>query len=126
MSQGLRLKEAAREAMRKAEVEAETVAVSAITGWEACLLEKLRRTGKIVGGDGQTWFYTMVQLLRLDILPVDERIAIGSRRLPGDFHQDPADRFIVATARLYDVPMITTDRKILSYAAQGHVRAIAC
>jgi PIN domain nuclease of toxin-antitoxin system len=46
--------------------------------------------------------------------------------LPGDFHNDPADRFLVATARVMGVALLTRDRKILDYAAAGHVRAIAC
>jgi PIN domain nuclease of toxin-antitoxin system len=45
--------------------------------------------------------------------------------LPEPFHQDPADRLIVATARLLDAPVVTVDRRILGYARLGHVAAIA-
>jgi hypothetical protein len=33
---------------------------------------------------------------------------------------------LVATARELDVPILTADRKILDYAASGHVQALAC
>lgn len=46
---------------------------------------------------------------------IDNRIAVEANRLPGDFHRDPADRLIVATARLLDVPLVTADTKILDY-----------
>jgi len=35
--------------------------------------------------------------------------------LPASFHRDPADQIIVATARLYDCPIVTLDEKILAY-----------
>ena len=56
----------------------------------------------------------------------DGDIAIEAAMLPGDFHRDPADRLLVATARLLDLTIVTSDAKILAYAAAGHVRAIAC
>ena len=49
---------------------------------------------------------------------------MDSVRLPGEFHADPADRLIVATARHRRVPLVTADRAILAYAAEGHVRVI--
>ena len=47
-------------------------------------------------------------------------------QLPGNLHGDPADRLLIATARELKVPLVTRDRRILDYAAQGHVDAIAC
>ena len=41
--------------------------------------------------------------------------------LPGDFHGDPADRIIVATARNKDLLLLTRDKKILSYAEEKHL-----
>ncbi len=42
-------------------------------------------------------------------------IAIDSCNLPGQFHPDPADRIIVATARLNNLTLLTKDQKILDY-----------
>jgi PIN domain nuclease of toxin-antitoxin system len=53
-------------------------------------------------------------------------VALSAAYLPGDFHRDPADRLLIATARELDVPLVTRDRRILDYAGQGHVDAIPC
>jgi PIN domain nuclease of toxin-antitoxin system len=116
----------AREALRIAEVGGVPLAVSAITGWESCLLEKRGKTGLSIGGDGEAWFGEAIRVIGLTVISIDARIAIASRRLPAPFHEDPGDRFIVATARILDIPIITSDHDILTYAALGHVRAIAC
>lgn len=52
--------------------------------------------------------------------------ALAAYELPEPFHKDPADRLIVALARLARAPVVTSDGRILDYAALGHVRAIAC
>jgi PIN domain nuclease of toxin-antitoxin system len=41
--------------------------------------------------------------------------AIESYELPGDFHKDPADRMLVATARELNCPLLTADELILAY-----------
>ena len=33
--------------------------------------------------------------------------------LPDDFHRDPADRIIVATARVHDATLLTRDKRII-------------
>lgn len=42
-------------------------------------------------------------------------ILIESTQLPGNFHRDPADQMIVATARILQYPLLTMDTKILAY-----------
>ena len=53
-------------------------------------------------------------------------IAVGRNGLPGQFHNDPADRIITATARVEGLTVATRDRQILDDAAQGYVSALAC
>ena len=55
------------------------------------------------------------------LMPITTAIAVEAYSLPGDFHKDPADRIIVATARIYDCPVVTIDTLILSYT---HVKVI--
>ena len=50
------------------------------------------------------------------LLSITPQIAIDSYSLPGNFHKDPADRIIVSTARMYDVPLMSVDEKILAYS----------
>ena len=50
---------------------------------------------------------------------------IASYALPDAFHRDPADRLIVATARVANAALMARDQRILDYAARGHLTAIA-
>jgi PIN domain nuclease of toxin-antitoxin system len=96
--------------------------LSSISVWEAILL---REAGRIeMKGSVQQWLSEARLKFPVHIVPIDERIALESRLLPGNFHQDPADRFIVATARTHDLFLATHDKRILDYSASGHVKAI--
>lgn len=53
-------------------------------------------------------------------------ILVQASFLPGVFHRDPADRILVATARILDLVLVTRDRAILTYGAEGHVKTLAC
>jgi PIN domain nuclease of toxin-antitoxin system len=54
-------------------------------------------------------------------VPMTHEVALESYALPGDFHRDPADRMLVATARLGGLTLLTADDLILAYP---HVEAI--
>jgi PIN domain nuclease of toxin-antitoxin system len=41
-------------------------------------------------------------------------------------HGDPGDRLIVTTARHLGLPIVTRDRRIVAYAAQGHAAVVPC
>ncbi len=78
------------------------------------------RLGRELSG----WIEDVLALPGVSLVAIEPAIAIDSVRLPGDFHADPADRFIVATARHLDAPLLTADRQILSYSAAGHVQTV--
>lgn len=63
----------------------------------------------------------VVSQIEEGFVAVDNEIAVKSTELPGEFHKDPADRIIVATARKLAAPLITVDDKIRAYP---HVRTI--
>jgi len=67
------------------------------------------------------WFSIALAEEGIILIPITPAIAIESYSLPGEFHKDPADRIIVATARTYDCPLMTNDGDILTYP---HVRLI--
>ncbi len=86
----------------------------------------LLRAPRRIGPDGQsmieTVFWRDEKLLSklfwdysLDKIGVDLDIMEEAYSLPEQFHQDPADRIIVASARLHSFQIITDDRKILDY-----------
>jgi PIN domain nuclease of toxin-antitoxin system len=97
-----------------------TLLVSAITAWE---IGRLAGSGRIgLSMPARTWFLTTTAQASMQVVPLDAEIALAATEL----HRDPADRFLVATARSLDVPIVTRDAAILAYAASGHVRALAC
>ena len=50
--------------------------------------------------DVGAWIDTVLGAQGVDLLPIEPAIAVDSVRLPGEFHADPADRLIIATAPL--------------------------
>jgi PIN domain nuclease of toxin-antitoxin system len=55
------------------------------------------------------WWWVTVQ--RRGISPA---VAAEVANLPHDFPRDPADRIIVATARIHDATLITGDKRIIA------------
>ena len=60
----------------------------------------------------------------LSLEPLLQRSRSKAVHLPGSFRSDPADLFIVATARVIDAALMTPRPPILDYAAHGHLTAI--
>jgi PIN domain nuclease of toxin-antitoxin system len=75
----------------------------------------------VLSMDVSSWLATVSAIEAVRFVPVDVEIATKSVDLPGEFHKDPADRMIVATARKFAVPLITKDEKIRAYP---HVKTI--
>ena len=98
------------------------IGISAITPWEITLLVEKGRLRLAL--DVGVWIDTALGAQGVDLLPIEPAVAVDSVRLPGDFHADPADRLIIATARRWRVPLVTADRAIIDYAADGHLRVI--
>jgi len=87
--------------------------VSAISCWEvAKLVEYNRLTLPCPVDDWMTQALAYPGVRLLDLTP---RIAVESAQLPAGFRRDPADQIIVATARVYNCPLLTADAKILAY-----------
>jgi PIN domain nuclease of toxin-antitoxin system len=68
-------------------------------------------------------FLSSLEAKASDLSP---EILIGSSNLPGAIHGDPMDRILIATARTLDLVLVTSDRPILKYGAEGNLRALAC
>ncbi len=116
-----KLSRRASSAIRKAEADA-AIRVSAISVWEVAVKHKLGKLALPPEFDIHRWYETASAYPAITIEPLDPIDAISSTVLPGEFHQDPADRIIVAMARRHDVPLVTVDQKILDYE---HVQTIS-
>ena len=63
----------------------------------------------------KTWFRRYVEANDWAIEPIDLAIAEEAYCLPDQFHSDPVDRLLVATARLRGMTILTADKRILAY-----------
>ena len=112
-----RLTAAQIEAIRKN--ESDSLGVSVITCWE---IGKLVQLGRIeLGRAVDEWLEVALTYPGMQLLPLTPRIALASCQLPDGFRSDPADEILVATARLYGCPLVTSDRKLRAYA---HVNSV--
>jgi len=113
-----------RDAIQSA-VPERLLSVAAISVWEVAMLEAKGRI--VLDVDCNVWVRRALAAPGLSLTPLHPEIAVASTRLPDDFHGDPADRIIVATARQGGCTLVTADEAILKYAKSGHVRVLpAC
>lgn len=98
------------------------VAVSVISVWELAQLEAANRIELEM--DVRAWTAQALSFPGVRLKELSSSIAIESTRLPGDIHRDPADRILIATARLSGAVLVTSDSRILDYASQKHVRVV--
>lgn len=85
--------------------------VSAISQWEVSMLAMKGRLA--LKPDEESWFSSNLSS-PVSLAPLTAEICLTSCRLP-EFHGDPADRIIVATAITLGIPLITADEDIIRW-----------
>ncbi len=92
--------------------QSSSLGVSIFSCWEvAKLVEKGRME---LTGSVNEWLNIAISYPGVQLLDLTLPIVIQSTQLVG-FHNDPADQIIVATAQVYDCPLLTMDAKIVNY-----------
>ncbi len=93
--------------------QADGLGVSIFSCWE---IAKKNQLGKLeLDRPVHEWLDCALAYPGIRLLPLTPDIVVESTSLPGQFHRDPADELIVATARVHACPLLTADAKILSY-----------
>lgn len=100
------------------------ILISPITAWEVGLLVAKDRLN--IPLSPQPWFEQMMQAPYFQLAELTPQILIESSFLPGARFRDPADRILIATARILNLQLITRDDTILDYSATGRVQTIRC
>ena len=108
VSGGGRLSQTALEEIEQVSV----VYVSAISGFEISLKYHKGKLGLPV--PPQEWFDMAVKHHELTVLSLDVETCIAATELP-PIHQDPCDRFIIATAKRHNLPVVTADQRFQEY-----------
>ena len=102
-------------AMARLQIEvawrAGSLVVGAISFWDVAMIAERDRIS--LPTSPERWRANWLRAGLVEI-PIDGRIALQSCQLT-NFHRDPADRFIVATALDRDLPLMTADKKILEW-----------
>jgi PIN domain nuclease of toxin-antitoxin system len=94
-------------------------AIASISIWEFAML--CSRGSIHVKVTPEQWLDNAVHKTGIQVFDLSAQVALESCNLPGKFHKDPADRIIVATARIHNMNLVTKDQKIIDYP---HVESV--
>jgi PIN domain nuclease of toxin-antitoxin system len=120
---GKKLAAKALEAVENA-LEGERAHISVASAWE---IGRSMSLGRIASTLTPMAFYSRFASQEgVSECALSPEIVIASSYLPAGAPNDPMDRIMIATARELDLSIVTSDHKIIAYAAAGHVKAIAC
>ena len=84
--------------------------ISPISVWEALLLAERGRVA--LDPDPLRWLRQAMSIAPIAEAPLTVDVALASRTVDVE-HQDPADRFIVATAAVHGLTLVTADDRLL-------------
>ena len=98
--------------------------ISPITAWEVGMMAGKGRFRSPL--TPQRWFESLCALPGISLCPLTAQILMQSWSLPVGLNKDPADRIMAATAREYGYTIMTRDRALLDYGAQGYLSVLAC
>lgn len=88
--------------------------LSPISVWETMLL--LERGRLAVDGEPKRWIDDAIRASPVREAPLGYEVAIESCLLR-KMHRDPADRFLAASAMVYDLTLVTADERLLGSAS---------
>ena len=101
-------------------IKTNSIFIPAICMWEISMLVSKERIS--LSENTLDWIKNAASAPGVSIYPLSPEVAYESTVLPGSFHGDPADRIIIATARVLDATLLTFDRQIIKYAEKGYVK----
>ena len=102
--------------------QAEGLRISPISVWE---IGVQHAKGRIqLSAPLRDWVRDALAPVGITLLPLDAESAVESTLLPGEPHGDPADRFLIAAARIKGLVLATRDKAIINYGNAGHVRIL--
>lgn len=97
--------------------------VATISIWEIGMLCAKKKISLSTPTGG--WIRRATTMPGLRLLTLDAETAFESTQLPGNPHCDPADRFLIAAARVHKLRLVTADRKIRDFGKAGYVQVLA-
>lgn len=96
--------------------------ISSISVWEIGMQHAKGRVQ--LSAPLRDWIEKALAPAGISVISLDTDTAAESTLLPGEPHGDPADRFLIATARTKGLVLATRDEAIIEYGNAGHVRVM--
>ena len=87
--------------------------LSVVSIWESTLLHTKGRL--ILKPNPRAFFDSFIEAIGIKCVPLSRFAAMEAFLLPGQFHADPADRFLVAVTIELGTILVTADERILEY-----------
>lgn len=120
----LPIKASALTALNESGQKGEPVFISPITGWEIGLLAM---KGKFRSRYAPLrWLENLLSRPHVQLAELPPHVLLQSCFLPGVPPREPSDRIIAATAREYGLTVMTRDRELLAFGAEGHIAVEPC
>lgn len=104
--------------------------VSPITAWELTIASRKpahRDPPNLGAGTPSKWFSEAVAATGAKIIPIRQRIACEAAAVVVDTgHKDPGDCYLIATARVRKIPIVTRDAIMLGLASPDYLEVVVC
>lgn len=104
--------------------------VSPITAWELAIAshKPTHKNPPYLGiGTPSKWFSEAAAATGSKIIPIKQRIACEAATVVTDTgHKDPGDCYLIATARVRKIPIITRDTIMQGLASPDYLQIIVC
>lgn len=91
-----------------------SIYVSVISVWEIAFLARKKKL--ILPLSALRWSEEAMRLPGTHLLALSPEIAVRSVDLPKELNKDPADRFLVATAEIHRLRLVTRDQNVIAFA----------
>jgi len=88
------------------------IGVSIFSCWEVAKLVELKRL--TLPCSVLEWLLQALAYPGIQLINLTPEIVVTSTELK-NFHRDPADQILVATAKVYGCPLVTVDARIIKY-----------
>ncbi len=85
--------------------------LSSVSVWELVLLDKKKRIE--LNQDVTDWVRGTLERLKINEAPITFEVALGTEST-GLLHNDPADKFLAASAKVFGLTLVTGDQRLIS------------
>ncbi|RWB77182.1 MAG: PIN domain-containing protein [Mesorhizobium sp.] len=110
--------------------DAGTLFVSPITAWELAIAARKpphKAPPDLGANTPASWFSAAIEATAAKIIPIKQRIATEAAAVVTmTGHKDPGDCYLIATARIRNIPIMTRDHVMRGLAAPQYLQIVDC